>query len=139
MGWDCYASTPDGDLIELAYREDENGHFSEVRPTPKIFWPFIEAAADVKHLVGDVDGLLQHAGLDCTPCAYALHIATGRDPWKEDWSGEEVKELWKKAQWPEEGRLYDGQQHALPRWAVESARAFLKVCAEKGYGVHFSW
>lgn len=110
MGWDGYAN-------------NIHGHKAK----------FKEASEIVAVKCGSVDGLLADGGLDCSACASALEMATGQNAWDEDgWSAKKVKRLAESAIWPEE-------VDADMCWAVESAKAFLSLCAQIGTGIRFSF
>jgi hypothetical protein len=110
MGWDGYA-------------DHKAGHEAKFRA----------AARKVEEKCGAVDGLLADGALDCTACALALQEAAGAGVWNEaGWSANKVKELAARAVWPDE---VDSDRC----WAVESAKAFLNLCAEIGTGIHFGW
>lgn len=110
MGWDGYAN-------------NTRGHKAK----------FKAAAKKVQDKCGTVDGLLQEGALDCSACAFALEAATGQSAWDQDgWSAKKVKQLAAEARWP-------GEVEPDQCWAVESAKAFLNLCADIGTGIHFSW
>lgn len=112
MGWDAYAVGPKG---------------GRVRSTAD----FKSAANAVRQVVGSVDGLLERGGLACSPCAYAIEEVSNKSAWR-DWSADEVKSLWQTWQ------TIDPEYVENP-WAYYSARAFIKVCAENGYGFEASF
>jgi hypothetical protein len=123
MGWDAYSEPFTG--FDHGVGEDKYS-------TPDPLWAeAVEAARKDRTDDRIVDGLLQHGGLDCSTCAYALEAATGKDCWGSPWSPEEVKKLAKKARWD---RVIDE-----PEWAMRSAKAFLEHCAKLDRGVRFSY
>lgn len=110
MGWDGYAN-------------NTRGHKAKFRAAARL----------VKEKCGSVDGFLEDGALDCSAFAFALESATGESAWDEDgWSAKKVKLLANAASWPD-------NVEPDRRWAVESAKAFLNLCAEIGTGIHFSW
>ncbi len=110
MGWDGYAN-------------NTRGHKAK----------FKAAAKKVQEKCGTVDFLLEGGALDCSACALALEAATGESAWAEaGWNARKVKRLAVEARWPDE--IEEDEC-----WAVESAKAFLNLCAEIGTGIHFSW
>ena len=114
MGWDAFA-TRDGETYFDGLAKPE----------------FASAAARARKNAICVDGLLYRGGLDISHCGLALQEATGRSAWSEtSWSPDDVRALAASADWSR------CQQEP---WAVESARAFLEVCAEHGFGVTFSF
>lgn len=70
-------------------------------------------------------------------CAMELERATWAKAWDEDgWSSKKVKRLWKKANWTtKEEAEEDNYSYDL----IVSAREFLRVCAENGYRIYFSY
>lgn len=113
MGWDAYAQGPQGGELKHADLKE-----------------FEKAAKLVRDVCGTVDGLLDEGGLDVSNCAYALEGATCQSAWNEHgWSAEAVKDYWAKSDW----------HISAEPWAACSARMFLKVCAERGLSIQFSY
>lgn len=111
MGWDAYA-----------------------RPMKHI--KAFRAAADEVAAAGDgCDGLLGEGGLDCTPCAKEFERITGCSAWSED--GYAPKFVSEKL-WPA-ARDSEPPKEKERMWAWRSTVAFIKVCADKGLGMEFSW
>lgn len=94
-----------------------------------------QAASDrVKERAGSVDGGLEHGYLDCSNCGIALEAMTGRSAWDErGWTVEEVALMAAGNPQPDE------EVAPQDRWAYESAREFLLVCAQLKSGVRFSF
>jgi len=137
MGWDAYATMPDGQDVEQEWTESENGHL----PTdPRIREAFAAAVRRARAMVqelgdpeGVIDGFLENAALDCSACAQVLEKATGRSAYEPlRWSPEDVQELARTAVFPK------ASDHLHP-WAVASAWEFLTTCAALGLGIRFSW
>jgi hypothetical protein len=128
MGWDA-CSTKNGKAIFVGKK---NGSGLEV-PDPTLAKAFSEANERVKKTATFADWLLQYGGLDCSNCAEYLKAHTTMDPWREALSPVEVIELNQQMQGSEP------PVHADDLWAYWSAREFLRVCAEHGLGVTFSY
>jgi len=94
---------------------------------------FKNAETDVKELSVYVDGLLHRGGLDCSACREMLEAAT-RENCYEDWDCDKVKSLNESSQW---GFIDEIKEEDL--WAYWSARFFLKICAENGLSISFSY
>jgi len=91
---------------------------------------FENISTNVRRKCGGVDGGLGEGWLDCSACAHALEQATGVSPWGENWPAQRVLFLHQIADW---------SKATGECWAVESARAFLFICALKELEIHFSW
>lgn len=126
MGWDAFA-TRDGKTLKVDWVA-----FSSKLIDPELRDAFTTAAHTVQESAGTCDGYLRLGGLDISTCGEMLEKATSRDVYGDDWPPEEVEELYVNANW---GFDIDEED----RWALESAKAFLKVCAENHLGVTFSW
>ena len=111
MGWDAYANT--------RFRRD-----------------FKEAAALVKLKTDCVDAYLHDAGLDCSACGYFLQEAVSGQRYLpiNEWDKETVQNNYKKAKWPKVKDI-----HKDERWAMESAKEFLRVCAKLNCSITFSY
>ena len=94
---------------------------------------FIIAADLVKYKTGIVDCLLSKGGLDCSICGRFLAEATNKSQYT-DWTKEEVLEAFKNAKWP---RIKDIPKD--DRWAMESAKEFLRVCVYYQCGITFTY
>lgn len=133
MGWDAFATGTGGVGVDRLAGE-----------VPGLAPAFKAAADGVRLQVGAVDGLLKDGGLDCSICAQALELATGRDCWDENgWSAADVRRLAAAANWdfPAEAVARGASRNwadAAP-WAKASARAFLETCAALGLGIRFTW
>lgn len=118
MGWDAFAKQPNG---ESAICAEPDG----------IMEQFERASEAVAQRCGAVDGSLEHGVLDVSTTGEALSDVTGRsvyDP--EGWDVDEVQKLYDHADFNSIGQddLY-----------VESAREFLRICAENDLQITFSW
>lgn len=92
-----------------------------------------EYISTAKAVVGPVDGLLKHGGLDCSVCAMMLQRAVkDLDCWSDRLTPDEVRAAAKRADWSFECRKDE-------QWAKDSARAFLERTAELGRGIRFSY
>lgn len=129
MGWDAWAS------VNVHTREwiaTYDGARRELVVHHASADAFVAAAEKVRTLTGNVDGFLHAGGLDVSLCGKFLSVATGRDVYGDSWPQDLVKQLSAAAMWPTDVGTMD-------RWALESAREFLRVCAEYNLGVVFSW
>lgn len=120
MGWDAYSSA------KINYSKNEIVDI-------KLRMLFKNAETDVKEKSVYVDGLLHRGGLDCSDCREMLAVATIENCY-EDWDSDKVKLLNESAQW---GFVNKIKEEDL--WAYWSARFFLKICAENGLSVSFSY
>lgn len=92
------------------------------------------AHARVKERTGSVDAGLRLGYLDCSNCGIELEEMTGRDAWDpRGWTKEEVALMAADNPQPDE------EVAPKDRWAYESAREFLLVCAQLKSGVRFSF
>jgi hypothetical protein len=128
MGWDAFSTRNGKVLFTLSPLSME----LEV-PDAELARAFAEASEKVKDLTKNVDWLLRVGALDCSNCAEYLKAHTTMDPWREALSPVEVIELSQQMQGSEP------PAHADDLWAYWSAREFLRVCAEHGLGVTFSY
>ncbi len=126
MGWDAFA-TRDGRTLRIDWVA-----FSSKLIDPELRAAFTAAANAVKESAGTCDGYLHIGGLDVSTCGEMLEEATSRDVYGDDWDAEEVFEMVGFVNWNQEINEQD-------RWALESAKAFLEVCAQYSLGVTFSW
>lgn len=125
MGWDAYA-TKDGKGLELYL-----GAFNRIKDDD-LRVIFYDAQVNVKLKADVVDGFLRTGGLDCSDCANALEQATGMNCYGEDLLSSDVKVYHLLARW-------ENVDESVPKWAKESAKEFLRVCAENDLGIRFSY
>lgn len=120
MGWDAIAVRKDSfDLTN----EDEKA--------------FKEASDKVKKLAGSVDFGLDTGYLDVEECGKMIHEATGQSIYSyEDWTPDRVKLYYKDPGW---NRLLLKIEEDYPQslWTFHSAKEFMRVCSERGLGIHF--
>lgn len=122
MGWDAYAIKNGKWIYNIAKKE-----FYDLKH--EIL--FTDAVKLVVQKTKSCDGYLRDGALDCTVCAEAIEEASGYIPYPNDpLNFHEVKELWDKCDWTK----CTGKP-----WAIESAKEFLRVCAENNLGIRFSW
>ncbi len=127
MGWDAYATYPNGRYLLQNWETDHRLKSRRLRMA------FEQASADVAAMAGDVDWMLATGGLDVSTCADLLHNATGFSAWDEKgWSPRKVRKATNSANWDFEVPEDD----LVSYW---SARKFLEVCAELGLGIKFSY
>ena len=125
MGWDAYATMPDGRWVY------DHGKREWLMPEAK---KAFEAAVErVMARTGSADGALRHGGLDVSDCGEWLGLICGGDDeaaWsRKPWSPEDLAAgVW----------LEDGDEMAEP-WAYWSAREFAETCVKLGLGVEFRW
>ena len=130
MGWDCYALYK-GKTIKVNW--SWQGFKKNFIADSKLRGKFKYASDKVKRTMGSVDGMLELAGLDCSDCAHALQDSTGMSCWSEnDLKPGDVKEYYNNADW-------DNIRKGLSPSLVESAKEFLRVCANNNLGIRFSW
>jgi len=132
MGWDAFA-TQNGVDLELI----RMGNTTHLMPRDAdLALAFGNAANSVSIACGAVDGSLRLGSLNCSECRRAIDRCGGFDPWTRELTPEQVQVVvrdWKHLVRPE----WEGQ--VSMDYAEASAFAFLKVCAEHGLGVRFSW
>lgn len=121
MGWDAdaiYGGEP----------------FAYVKPQtdPNAARAFRAASEAAQALAEIVDGYLADGGLDVSTCVAALGRYAGETDRSAIWDVRKTRDLNESIQWPDLATLPE-----LDRWPVASARAFLQVCAEQGYGIQF--
>jgi hypothetical protein len=141
MGWDAFAVNPDGSELERNWQRDAAHRPELVDPALKTAF---EAAADkAKAAAGHVDWLLPLGGLDVSHCGRMLEAAAKIDAWGDDLTPAQVKAAWERAFWavhlppsPYERETLSAEDELIYRC---SAREFLRVCAEQGLGIEFSW
>ena len=129
MGWDAY-STKDGKDIEVNWKHWNCGK-NEIKDI-KLRKVFTNASDKVKKKTGSADWLLELGGLDCSACGHSLKEATGMSCWGDALTPKQVKEYYDNACWENVSDKYD-------KCLVESAKAFLEVCAKEGLGIRFSY
>ncbi len=93
---------------------------------------FYAASDEAVALAGGVDSFLVHGGLDVSSCVEVLARLSGETNRQAVWDVERTRELNNSIQWPDLTTLPETEH-----WHVASARAFLRVCAEQGYGIQF--
>ena len=121
MGWDAdaiYANEPFG------YVECEKDNSAKQA--------FSHAVEKVLSIVGQVDGYLEHGGLDISGHVRALAKYANESDKAAIWSESHVKELAESINWPDQDCL---TPHAFRE--MINARVFLETCAEHGYGIQF--
>jgi len=122
MGWDGYACRVQRDDY---LKEDVLERLSKTDPANEAF-----RNAAVSSDFPGLEEFLTDGHLACRASARALAGGTGEEPYNTEWWPDKVKELAAHSNWdfPAEG---DEAGHR------ESARLFLKVCAEHNLGVRF--
>lgn len=152
MGWDAWA-TKDGKQLKINW--DFQGFKSNHLKDFSLNQKFKKAAKTVKEKTGGFDGCLDVGGLDCSDCAKVLEKATGMDCWfEDDLTPKQVKKYYKNADWGKAITHREFLEYASTEIynAVlgeniksdsviffESAKEFLRVCAENNLGIHFDW
>lgn len=93
---------------------------------------FTKAWEFIVDKTGSCDGGFVSGYLDTSTCGKMLNRATGKGVYGDDWSKEEVKQLYETANW---NFSYSEDEE----WAYWSARKFLEVCANNDLSIEFSW
>ena len=136
MGWDAFATGPRGGEIKVYYPRLNGGADDPYILNETLRKAFKDAAKRARRRAGSVDGGLDHGILNCSNCAAAIEDATGEFVFTENpWSPEYVKSVYESARWDFDER----RKEMLGKWAIESAREFLRVCAENDLGIRFSF
>lgn len=121
MGWD----------VDAIYDDHRRGYVN-TEDDAVAANAFRSAAERAIQICGSVDGFLENGGLDVSSCVHVLASLAGEQSKVAIWTSGQVKQHWESIQWPDVSQLSDSE-----RWPVVSAREFLRVCAENGYGVRF--
>jgi hypothetical protein len=133
MGWDAFATRNGSGLKTVFVRR--KGEAVRLALKDKELRAAFEGAS--KHVIanaGSVDCFLSTGGLDTSRCGKVLERVTGFNIYDgHGWSSEKVVDAATRVSW-------DFDSHGeSEKWAVESSRAFLEVCAAHGLGVKFSY
>lgn len=128
MGWDALSTAPiaKSKKLQLKYKKHREA--------------FAEAVKTVKENADMVDGGLFYGTLDCSDCKYMLRKAAEFSKedlnwglaWEEGMTPEVVKVMHMFLNWDFKYKKEDA-------WAYWSAKEFVRVCAEQGLGIRFSY
>jgi|GEM_PF-2228700 len=129
MGWDAYSSAPHSKSVRggLKYKKHREA--------------FNQAVYNVRKNAGSVDGMLQFGGLDCSLCREMMRKAAGLSKKELNWGlawhhdgmkPEFVKVMHMFLNWNFKYKKEDA-------WAYWSAKEFVRVCADNGLSIKFTY
>lgn len=120
MGWD----------LDAIY--EDSGQYVRSRSDPVAKRAFEAAQQEAIAMAGSVDANFSEGGLDVSDCVRAMARYAGETDKFAIWDAARVRALHQAIVWPERGEVVEENW-----WPIVSARLFLKVCAEQGYGIQF--
>lgn len=121
MGWD----------VDAIYDDDRKGYV-DTKNDATAASAFQAAFDRAVSEAGSADGFLSSGGLDVSACVQLLADLAGEKSKCAIWDSSMVKQHWNAIVWPDVEGLSENES-----WYIVSAREFLRVCAENGYGIQF--